>query len=328
MSEFRTRLPQPLPGSFSIGHQDVTLCMGSCFATHIGAWLKELKFPCLLNPFGILYNPVSIGKNMQRLLTPQPYSRGNFVQQGGLWHSFDHHGVFSHPDFSQAVSGVNAALQEAAGFAKQANRLILTPGSAHVYTFKKTGQVVANCHKFPASDFEKRRLGVGEVVAALSAPIEQWKAARPDLEIILTISPVRHIRDGIVENQRSKATLALALDELCRQFPYAHYFPAYELLLDDLRDYRFYEADMVHPNETAIQYIRDYFGATFFAEATIALNRRISKIISAANHRPLHPNTPEHLRFVQQQLEAIAELEKEFSCLDFDREKELFKVKG
>ncbi|MFM9948727.1 MAG: GSCFA domain-containing protein [Saprospiraceae bacterium] len=321
MSEFRTRLPQPHPGSFFIGHQDVTLCMGSCFATHIGAWMKELKFPCLLNPFGILYNPVSIGKNMQRLLAQQPYSQEDFAQQGGLWHSFDHHGVFSHPDLLQAVSGVNAALQEAATFTQQTNRLILTPGSAHVYTFKKTGQVVANCHKFPASDFEKRRLGVGEVVAALSVPIEQWKAARPDLEIILTISPVRHIRDGIVENQRSKATLALALEELCRQFPYAHYFPAYELLLDDLRDYRFYEADMVHPNGQAIRYIRDYFAETFFTKDTLALNQRIAKIISAANHRPLHPHTPEHLRFVQQQLAAIAELEKEFPFLDFDREK-------
>jgi len=321
MSEFRTRLPQPHPGSFSIGHQDATLCMGSCFATHIGTWMQELKFPCLLNPFGILYNPVSIGKNMERLLIPKPYPQEDFVQQGGLWHSFDHHGVFSHPDLSQAVSGINAALQEAANFAQQANRLILTPGSAHVYTFKKTGQVVANCHKFPASDFEKRRLGVGEVVAALSVPIEQWRAARPDLEIILTISPVRHIRDGIVENQRSKATLVLALDELCRQFPYAHYFPAYELLLDDLRDYRFYEADMVHPNEQAIRYILNYFSETFYTKNTRSLNQRISKIISAANHRPLHPNTPEHLRFVQQQLAAIAELEKEFSFLDFDREK-------
>lgn len=318
MSEFRTLLPQPQKAAFSISHLDETLCMGSCFATHIGAWLQALKFPCLLNPFGILYNPVSIGKNLQRVLFPQPYTPENLVLGDGLWHSFDHHGAFSQPDLLETVANLNTRLQEAARFAQHTNRLILTPGTARVYTFKKTGEVVANCHKFPAAEFEHRRLGVGEVVAALAAPIEQWKAARPELEIILTISPVRHIRDGIIENQRSKATLVLALEELCRQFPFVHYFPAYELLLDDLRDYRFYEADMIHPNEQAIQYIRDYFAATFFSDATLELNRRITKIISAARHRPLHPDTPAHQRFVKQQLAAIAALEEEFPFLKFD----------
>ncbi|NUN99991.1 MAG: GSCFA domain-containing protein [Saprospiraceae bacterium] len=298
--------------------------MGSCFATHIGAWMQGLKLPSLINPFGILYNPVSIGNNMQRMLDPYPYELQDLEQQSGLWHSFDHHGVFSHPDPAMAVQGMNGALQEAAGFARHTNRLILTPGSAYIYTFKKTGQVVANCHKFPASAFEKRRLGVGEVVAALATPIEQWKSVCPDLEIILSVSPVRHIRDGLVENQGSKATLVLALEEICRQFPFAHYFPAYELLLDDLRDYRFYESDMVHPNEQAIRYIREYFSNSFFSEATLALNQRIVKIINAANHRPLHPETPEHHRFRQQQLSAIAELEKEFSFLDFSDERAFF----
>ncbi len=321
MSEFRTRLPQASPASFSIGHQDAVLCAGSCFATHMGTWLQALKFPCLLHPFGIVYNPISLGKGLLRLLSATPYTSEDIVQHGDLWHSFDHHGAFSHPDPTEALQRINTALQEAAAFAKNANRLILTPGTAHVYTLKNADRIVANCHKFPAAAFEKRRLTVGEVVAALSTPLEHWKAARPALEVIISVSPVRHLRDGFIENQRSKATLVLALEELAQQYSFVHYFPSYELLLDDLRDYRFYEADMVHPNEIAVQYIRDYFAATYFSAPTLALNQRIAKITVAANHRPIYPNTPAHQRFVQQQLEAIHALEKEFPFLKFEAEK-------
>ncbi len=325
MSEFRTSLPAPLKSAVSIGHQDAILCMGSCFATHMGDWLQNLKFSCLINPFGILYNPVSMGEGLSRLLTQEPYTASDLVQHGGLWHSFDHHGVFSYSNANQALQGINKALEDGFAFAQRANRLILTPGTALVYTRKESGRVAANCHKFPAADFEKRRLGVGEVVGALSAPIAQWKASRPDLEILVSVSPVRHIRDGMVENQRSKATLVLALEALCRQFPFVHYFPAYELLLDDLRDYRFYETDMIHPNEQAIGYIRDYFAASWFTEETLALNRRISKISAAARHRPLHPDTAEHRIFIQQQLGLIETLHQEFPFLNLDQEKAIFR---
>lgn len=323
MSEFRTRLPA-LDSTIAISHHDTSLCIGSCFTENIGAWLQMLKFPCLLNPFGILYNPVSIGKSFLQLLHPQPYQLEDLQLHGELWHSFDHHGAFSQPDAAQALEQINTSLNTAATFAQSVNRLILTPGTAHVYTLRKAGAVVANCHKFPAADFEKRRLSVDEIVTALAAPIEQWKAARPDLEVILTVSPVRHIRDGIVENQRSKATLVLALEVLCEQFDFVHYFPAYELLLDDLRDYRFYEADMIHPNSVAIQYIRDYFAATYFSENTRALNQRIAKIITAAQHRPLHAGTAAQHTFAQQQLAAMATLVQEFPFLDFEKERTHF----
>jgi hypothetical protein len=319
MQSFRTIFP-PFQSTIKIGHADRVLCIGSCFAEQMGGRLERLKFPTLVNPFGIVFNPVSIGRSLEQLMIGEPFSENNLVQHQGLWHSWEHHGRFSQPDKASALSNINDSLSTARAFLKNTNRLVVTLGTAHVFNLKKTGEVVANCHKLPAAAFERRRLTVAEVAAALLPVFEKMKAQLPSLEIIATVSPVRHLRDGLLENQRSKATLLLALDEIGQRLPYVHYFPAYEILLDDLRDYRFYAEDMAHPSPQATDYIWQYFEQAFFDEKTKALNGRIERVLSAMAHRPFHPQSVEHQNFIKKELDALRQLAGEYPELGFEVE--------
>ncbi|MCB9266349.1 MAG: GSCFA domain-containing protein [Lewinellaceae bacterium] len=323
MPNFQTFVPIP-EYPFRIGYQEHLLSLGSCFAEHIGRRLAEHHFYSLLNPYGILYNPVSIAQGLHRLLQDAPFQPGGLFEHQGLWHSFFHHGAFSHPTREEALDAMNAAYRRAQGFLLTANRLILTMGTAHVFVYRPSGEVVANCHKLPGTAFERRRLSPREVIAALEPVLYELKNRQPELEVIITVSPVRHIRDGLVENQRSKATLLLATGELCEQLPFAHYFPSYEIMMDELRGYRFYAADMIHPTEVAISYIWQRFGQAFFDEDTQLLMQRIEKVIAAARHRPFHPASEPHQRFLRQQLDIIAQLERDFSFLNLSRERAAF----
>jgi len=320
MNHFRTILPaQRAP--FSIGHSDRLLLIGSCFTENIGARLHSGKFPVYINPFGIVYNPVSITRCLEHLLLEhQQFEEINLFENAGLWHSWEHHGHFSRPERAAALACINTAVKTAAAHLKKTNRLLLTLGTADVFTLRSTGEVVANNHKMPAALFAQRRLSVTETTERITAVLEKIKIQNPDVQVILTVSPVRHIRNGLVENQRSKATLLLACEQICQALSYAHYFPAYELLLDDLRDYRFYAEDMLHPSEVAADYIWQFFGDTFFSEETRRLSARIEKIMAAMQHRPFHPDTPEHRAFARAQLIAIEQLFEEHPELDFSVE--------
>jgi len=319
LQTFRTIFP-PLRSSVSISHDDRLLCLGSCFAEQMGGRLQRLKFPTSVNPFGIVFNPVSMANSLERLLVGEPFCEAELVENQGLWHSFEHHGCFSNPDKTAALDAINRSFSEGRKFLENTNRLIVTLGSAHVFTLKKTGAVVANCHKLPAADFERRRLTVDEVLAALLPIFQKLKSKLPELEIIATVSPVRHLRDGLMENQRSKATLLLALDELAQKLTYVHYFPAYEILLDDLRDYRFYAEDMAHPSPQATDYIWQYFEQAFFEEKTKQLVKRIEQVLTALSHRPFHAQSVEHQAFLRKQAEFIHQILKEFPGLDFGQE--------
>jgi len=325
MSAFRTVLPLEQV-NFEINYQSPILCIGSCFTENIGNLLGKSKFPTLLNPFGILYNPISIKNSLATLLSDKKYSAEDLFLHQDLWRSFDHHGAFSHIDKEQALENINTNLAETKIFLKQTKRLILTFGTANVFIKKSTGQVVANCHKLPNGDFEKRRLAVAEITEALLPILQQLKAQNPDLEIIFTVSPVRHIKDGLLENQRSKATLLLAIETINQTLPFTHYFPAYELVLDDLRDYRFFAKDMIHPNDVAIDYIWKYFQQTYFSSATITILKQVRKIVQASQHRPLHIETAAHQQFIQKQLEKIATLVKQYPFLLLKTEKEQFQA--
>ena len=321
MNDFRTVLP-PLRAPFSIGFDDRLLLIGSCFTENMGARLADGKFRALTNPFGIVYNPVSMARCLDLLMQEHaPFSENDLFENAGLWHSWEHHGQFSRPDRAAALAGISAAHETASRHLKTSNRLLLTFGTAGVFTLRGTGRVVANNHKMPAAVFEQRRLSVSEIADNVVGVLEKIKAQNADLQIIVTVSPVRHIRNGLTENQRSKATLLLACEEICRALPDTFYFPAYELLLDDLRDYRFYAADMLHPSEVAADYIWDFFRDTFFTEETRRLHARVEKITTAARHRPFHAGTKEHRAFAEAQLKVIGELEAEFPGLDFSGEK-------
>lgn len=319
MKTFRTTL-SPAPAPFAVAHSDRLLLVGSCFTEHIGERLAAGKFQTLTNPNGIVYNPASIARLLLALRQPETAAADTVFEHHGLWHSWEHHGRFSHPDRDTALRQIETAHREAATFLRKTNRLLLTLGTSDVFVLRNTQQVVANNHKAPADWFDQRRMGLWETVDALSEALEALRAALPDLRVVLTVSPVRHLRGGMVENQRSKAVLVLACAEVCEQLPFVHYFPAYELLLDDLRDYRFYADDLVHPAAAAVEYIWENFADTFFSDETKNLLAQIAKIRAAAAHRPFHPDTPEHRAFAQQQLQAIEKLTREHPELNFSGE--------
>lgn len=324
MNSFRTPL-LPSISPCQIGHNDQIMLVGSCFTEHIGGRLSERKFQTAVNPFGIVYNPVSIARCLERLLLENHlFSEKELFENGGLWHSWEHHGHFSKPARNTTLTGINAAYTQSAQQLKFTNRLLLTLGTAEVFLLQQNGQIVGNNHKMPATIFQQKRLQVAEVTDILSAVVAKLTEKKPDLQVILSVSPVRHLRNGMVENQRSKAVLVLACDALCRQRPNVHYFPAYELLLDDLRDYRFYASDMLHPSEVAVDYIWEYFSGMFFTEETRKLNITIEKILAAANHRPFNPDTPEHQAFQAAQLVSIDKLKKEWPGMDFSAEQVRF----
>jgi hypothetical protein len=205
------------------------------------------------------------------------------------------------------------------------DRLIITLGTAYVYEYKASGEIVANCHKIPAKEFEKRLLRKEMIVQALHTALLTLLEHRPQCRIILTVSPVRHLRDGMIENQRSKATLLLAAGEIAENLPQVEYFPSYELLMDDLRDYRFYTDDLVHPNSMAVEYIWRFFSDTYFKKETRNLIEEVEKIRTAAAHRPFDPKSPQHASFVKKQLDRISQLEKAHPGIRFDEEKKRLK---
>ena len=324
MASFRTEIP-PTQSDIKIAHKHQLLCVGSCFAEHIGSRLEQLKFPTLTNPFGIIYNPISIAQVLEKIIGGNNFEVNDLFENQGLWHSFDHHGHFSHPDKFTALQQINQSLNNAKLFLENTNRLVLTLGTANVFIDKRTNAIVANCHKMPGQTFERRRLDVEEIVKPLVYVLQKLKGKCDDLEVIVTVSPVRHLRDGLIENQRSKATLLLGLEAVCQALSFVHYFPSYEIVLDDLRDYRFYEKDLSHPNELAVEYIWSYFEHSFFSQSTKALCQRITQLISAAAHRPFHPASAAHQSFLKKQLLIIEKLRQEYPLLNFSKEKEKFK---
>ena len=282
------------------------------------------KFKTLLNPFGILYNPVSVAQSLMQISKGRIYQKEDLIEHEGIWSSFAHHGRFSGTNPEKVLENINQAIKSSREFLLQSKVLICTLGTAYVFEYKPTGKIVGNCHKLPNSDFNRKRLTVEEMVEPLKDALESLHSSNDQLKIILTVSPVRHIRDGLIENQRSKAALLLAVDELCQNNNRVEYFPSYELLMDDLRDYRFYEADLIHPNQQAIDYIWNAFSDTYFPEVTQKLNTRIEKLVQASRHRPIHPQSRAHQEFIRRQLEKIDTITSEYPHLSFDEEKELF----
>ncbi len=313
-STFRTIL-SVTKANFDISHQNHIFTMGSCFAENIAQYLQKGRFHLEINPFGILYNPVSIAQGLELLYNESPIAAAELVQQGELWHSFLHHGSFAKLSKTALLEDLQTRLETHRAFAKKTNRIILTLGTANVFVYRDTGNIVANCHKIPNTAFDKRRLSVTECVAVFNSIFQKIKIQYPDTQIIVTVSPVRHIRDGIVENQRSKATLLLAAEQLAQQFSFVHYFPAYEILMDDLRDYRFYNEDMIHPNDTAIAYVWEAFGDSFFSESTKNILREVEALNRLLAHRPLFPETNEYQAFLRKQIEKSDALQAKYPFL-------------
>ena len=277
--------------------------LGSCFAENIGKKLIECGFNVVMNPMGILYNPISIHKALERIIEGREFTTDELFYHNGLWASFMHHGSFSHSDKSEALKIMNERLLEAHHQLKNATHLIITFGSSEVY--EHDGQVVANCHKLPARHFTHRLLSTNEI----TTPYYSLFPAPYSLLPIFTISPVRYLGEGAHHGQINKATLLLATDQICRETG-ADYFPSYEIMMDELRDYRYYATDMIHPSEMAIDYIFERFTTTYLTEEAIRTAEEIKKIKKSLSHRPLHPDSEEYQKFkkkLSQQINMITE---------------------
>ncbi|PKP09980.1 MAG: GSCFA domain protein [Bacteroidetes bacterium HGW-Bacteroidetes-4] len=322
MELFRTLL-KPTGGE-SINYSTRVLTLGSCFSEHMGEYLKSNKFNALINPFGIIYNPLSIGNSIERLLNKKLLAETDLFEHEGVWNSFSHHSRYSGTDKLSVLENINSKLLAGSDFLRQTDVLMLTFGTAWVYEYKKSGEVVSNCHKLPAKEFKRYRLRVQEIVAYYKLIIEKLRSQNSNLKLILTVSPVRHLKDGFHENQLSKAVLLLAVEELCEAFEQVYYFPSYELMMDDLRDYRFYNDDMLHPSPLAVSYIWEKFKQAWINPACEPVMQQIKKIELASKHRPFQVKSESHQKFLQKQLQAINKLKADYPHLDFDKEQAFF----
>lgn len=324
---FRTpvEIPSGLP---SMNHAQRLLLMGSCFAGNIGALLIENKFRVDLNPFGILYNPLSMSAALREALSGKVYAESDLFFYRECWHSPMHHGAFSAATPEETLQNINSRLASLRQELDELDWLMLTLGTAYVYERKDSGRVVANCHKQPERLFARRRLEVEEVVEDYALLLSDlWRRA-PGMKVLLTVSPIRHLRDGLHADRLSKSILLLASARLQEMFPNGvFYFPSYEIVLDELRDYRFYSDDMVHPSPLAIQYIWERFGEAFFTDDTRQLIGECEAIRRALAHKPFHPEAEEYKRFLGQIVLKINRLNRKYPYLDFEKETELCHIR-
>ena len=289
-----------------IGYQDRILLLGSCFADNVGEKFGEYYFQTIVNPFGTLYNPASIANS----LLPMDYAHLPITFHNGLWHSMMHHGSFSHPDKNELLRHYEQSQVMMRNALQEASIIIVTFGTSWVY--EKNGMVVANCHKLPAKDFVRRRLTAEEIVQTWQPIIEQMS----DKHWIFTVSPIRHIKDGLHENQISKAILLQAIDCLASNSAVVSYFPSYEIMLDELRDYRFYAEDMVHPSQVAVDYIWERFVEAYMTVETQNEMRVLHQFWRDRHHRFLHPDTAEAIAFAQRIENRLQSLKKQYPWLE------------
>ena len=300
-----------------IGYTSNLLLLGSCFAEHLASKLTYYKFQNISNPFGILFNPLAIEKLLYCSLERLRYTENELFYLNGLWHCFDAHSDLSRTSNKEALEVLNKALDYTHEQLLEATHIIITLGTAWVYRHMESGMVVANCHKFPQREFTKELLSVEEITMALKNILSLLTAANSNLTVIFTVSPVRHLKDGFVENNRSKAHLITAIHSLV-DGKAARYFPSYELVMDELRDYRYYARDMVHPNELAIDYVWERFKEVWIDAHSFPIMEAVDQVQKGLKHRPLHPESENHKDFIKNLKSRIAELKSDHPHMRFD----------
>jgi hypothetical protein len=299
-----------------IGYEDAILSLGSCFSENIVNKLSEAYFSSDVNPFGVLFNPVSIKNSLDTLLSEKTLSETDLFQHGSIWKAFTHSSLFAGTSKENVLKNINERLISSAQKLKRTKVILITFGTAWVYEYLKTSEVVANCHKLPAGEFARKRLCVDDIVSDYIALFHKIKTLFPDIHVIMTVSPIRHWKDGAHENNISKSVLLLAIEKLQKLFPFVSYFPAYEILMDELRDYRFYASDMCHPSPEAVDYIWKRFCETYFTHKTNQLRLKLENLNQQLNHKPLFPDTIEHSYFLYQIEKQKTELKKEYPFLE------------
>jgi len=323
-----------------ISYRDKILLTGSCFTEHIGNALADAKFSVLQNPNGILFDPVSVSKSLFSYIDNKQYNESELFYLNEIWNSWQHHSRFSNININEAVKNINASQQRAHTFLKEANWLIITLGSSFSYRLTKQAESskassfgggleealeravvsVANCHRAPSQWFQKHLLEIGETTSILEGCYKRIMQFNKNLNIILTVSPVRHTRDGVVENNRSKARLIEAVHNLVGSFDNIFYFPAYELVIDVLRDYRFYDIDLAHPNYMATEFVLEKFSDSCMDEPSRQLMQEVKKISIAKKHKAFQPGTKAHQQFLMNHFEKVKLLKEKYPFLDLEEE--------
>lgn len=313
--EFRTIIKY-LNGREKISHSHRIMLLGSCFSDNIGSRMHNAFMQVEINPFGTVYNPFSILNEIDRIISSQPISEEELFQANGMWNHFGFHSAFSHSKLEDSLMTMNNQLNAAHVYLAQSDIVIITLGTAFIYEHKASKLIVSNCHKLPANEFNRRLLDIDEVLSCLDKIVKKIIEYNPKVRIIFTISPIRHIADGLEQNQMSKSTLRVAVGKTVANHPKTcEYFPAYEIMMDDLRDYRFYASDMVHPSDVAVDYIWNKFKETYFDEKTSAVISRCKKTAKRLAHRPMTDNPEAIARFNNDTASIITGLITEYPYL-------------
>lgn len=323
--ELTTKISIP-KSNHTIDYHSRIISFGSCFAENMGEKLEYFKFQTSTNPFGILFHPLAIEKIITSALSEKQFTEKDIFFHNERWYCFDVHSDLSNEDKKKFIKQLNTTLLETKKALLDATHCIITLGTAWVYRFKKTNQVVANCHKVPQKEFEKHLLSIEKIETSLENSIAILRKINPNITFIFTISPVRHLKDGFVENQRSKAHLISALQQVLTQknSPLlwggdggGDYFPSFEIMMDELRDYRFYAEDMLHPSSVAINYIWQHFVETQISEEVFPTMKEVESIQRDLNHIPFHKKSKAHLAFLSQLDEKIHQLQKKYKHIHF-----------
>jgi len=316
MDAFRTIVEIP-PSAKKITYSSAILFMGSCFSEYIGERLASLKFQVCHNPFGTLFNPASISDNIRILMENKPFPPDRLYLNNGQWISFSHYTGYSHPDKEKCLERINHSIASSSALLKKADYLFLTVGTSWVYRFNETGNIVANCHKLPSSEFTRYLLSPEDIIITFDTLLHNLKEFNANLSVVFTLSPVRHWKDGAISNQKSKSILHYAIDKITEQHPEIQYFPAYEIFMDELRDYRFYAGDMLHPSESGIEYTWNRFIDTYIAADTLPLMKEVQSLVKVAGHRPVNPNNPSYKEFLKSAITAMNRLSSIHPYIDF-----------
>ena len=313
---FTTKIPIA-KSNFPIDYFSRIVSLGSCFAENMGEKFDFFKFQNTTNPFGIIFNPISIEKIIDRAINLNYFTEDDLFFHNELWHCYEVHSDLSNDNKEVFLSNLNQILKETNQQLTNASHTIITYGTSWVYKLKSSGTIVANCHKVPQNQFDKEILSVEEIEKSIQNTLDLIQKVNPNCNVIFTISPVRHLKDGFVENQRSKAHLITALHTSISHLPTSMYFPSFEIQMDELRDYRFYAQDMLHPNAIAIDYIWERFCESTIVEEATPIMQEVASIQKGMAHRPFHPQSISHTKFLQTLSEKAAQLKAQFPFMNF-----------
>jgi hypothetical protein len=312
MNHFRT-IVSPSPSEHKISLKNGVFTIGSCFAEAIGSRLSNSKFSVCVNPFGTTYNPISIHKSIFYALKNELPATHTYLTRDDIHLNYDFHSSFSALERSVLTDSISNAIGSSHYFLRSADRMLITYGTAWIFSRNESGELVNNCHKIPASNFTKRLLSEKEIVESFNSLYAEVKKFNPSLKFILTLSPVRHLKDTLELNSVSKAILRSACHTITTKNSDVDYFPAFEIMIDDLRDYRFYKTDMLHPTEEAEDYIWENFMNTYFNKETIDFVKEWTLLQSSLHHKPFHPQSQSHQKFLKQTLTKLVELKSKIN---------------